>query len=262
MHYSTFRNTYHLLAYNNVDLIEKGSITAKSGFINEQVIESKFNNYHCDIEAKKWLKVMGFEINTIKQIEASVIRGYKTDITIKILTDVENTVNLSLKRMSSNAGFNQVDKRWVKSYKLLWNFGKDVEFGLKLFTGEVEPNFITKDRRRGTLIELPERYREAIIKWFTENKSKVVSDILMGHDKYPVHWLLVTKYDIVKRTETWALKDIKTIINHYEDGKVIVSKNGSLLIGKILMQRKGGDAGRKTAKMLQFKIDPNDIFDI
>ena len=28
------------------------------------------------------------------------------------------------------------------------------------------------------------------------------------------------------------------------------------------MQRKGGDAGRETANMLQFKIDPAEIFNI
>ncbi|MCR2123219.1 type II restriction endonuclease, partial [Campylobacter upsaliensis] len=31
---------------------------------------------------------------------------------------------------------------------------------------------------------------------------------------------------------------------------------GSLKIGKVTMQRKGGDGGRESAKMLQFKIDP------
>lgn len=28
------------------------------------------------------------------------------------------------------------------------------------------------------------------------------------------------------------------------------------------MQRKGGDGGRKTAQMLQFKINPAELFDI
>jgi hypothetical protein len=41
---------------------------------------------------------------------------------------------------------------------------------------------------------------------------------------------------------------------------VIISPQGSLKIGKITMQRKGGDWWRETAKMLQFKIDPTDLF--
>ena len=35
----------------------------------------------------------------------------------------------------------------------------------------------------------------------------------------------------------------------------------SLKIGKIGMQRKGGDGGRDTAKMLQFKVNPVELFD-
>lgn len=51
-------------------------------------------------------------------------------------------------------------------------------------------------------------------------------------------------------------------INYYfADGKVKISPRGSLKIGKITMQRKGGDNGRKTANMLQFKIDPSELFD-
>ncbi|VEG85476.1 R.HinP1I restriction endonuclease [Campylobacter upsaliensis] len=34
------------------------------------------------------------------------------------------------------------------------------------------------------------------------------------------------------------------------------SPQGSLKIGKVTMQRKGGDGGKESAKMLQFKIDP------
>jgi len=52
-------------------------------------------------------------------------------------------------------------------------------------------------------------------------------------------------------------------MNHYFDnGKVEISPRGSLKIGKITMQRKGGDGGRETANMLQFKLDPAEIFSI
>jgi hypothetical protein len=45
------------------------------------------------------------------------------------------------------------------------------------------------------------------------------------------------------------------------DGDVKISPRGSLYIGKITMQRKGGDRGRPTANMLQFKINPIDLLD-
>jgi len=41
---------------------------------------------------------------------------------------------------------------------------------------------------------------------------------------------------------------------------VRITEKGSLKIGRITMQRKGGDAGRETSKMLQFKINPMELF--
>ena len=59
------------------------------------------------------------------------------------------------------------------------------------------------------------------------------------------------------------MKNINSVINYFfADGKVEISPRGSLKIGKVTMQRKGGDAGRETANMLQFKIDPAEIFNI
>ncbi len=50
-------------------------------------------------------------------------------------------------------------------------------------------------------------------------------------------------------------------MNVFGNGDVRVSPQGSLKIGKIGMQRKGGDGGRDSAKMLQFKINPVELFD-
>ena len=51
-------------------------------------------------------------------------------------------------------------------------------------------------------------------------------------------------------------------LNLFGNGNVEITKQGSIKIGKITIQRKGGDGGRKTAQMLQFKINPCLIFDI
>ncbi|EAH5200864.1 hypothetical protein D8J80_09915, partial [Campylobacter upsaliensis] len=56
----------------------------------------------------------------------------------------------------------------------------------------------------------------------------------------------------------WVLKPINEVINFY-GGEVRFSPQGSLKIGKVTMQRKGGDGGRESAKMLQFKIDPCEL---
>lgn len=45
------------------------------------------------------------------------------------------------------------------------------------------------------------------------------------------------------------------------NGIIKITKQGNFKIGKITMQRKGGDNGRNTANMLQFKINPAELFD-
>jgi len=58
------------------------------------------------------------------------------------------------------------------------------------------------------------------------------------------------------------LKPINIVTNHFGNGEVVITKLGNIKIGRITMQRKGGDGGRETAKMLQFKINPAELFDI
>ena len=59
---------------------------------------------------------------------------------------------------------------------------------------------------------------------------------------------------------SWVLKSINHVMNIFADGPVKITPLGSLKIGKITMQRKGGDGGRDSAKMLQFKINPIELF--
>ncbi|HKM13676.1 MAG TPA: hypothetical protein VJY42_01980 [Candidatus Methanomethylophilaceae archaeon] len=73
-------------------------------------------------------------------------------------------------------------------------------------------------------------------------------------------WFLVTKYNKDDNTTEWALTDINKAMSIYSYGDVKVSPRGSIYIGNITVQRKGGDGGRDTANMLQFKIKPCLIF--
>jgi hypothetical protein len=52
------------------------------------------------------------------------------------------------------------------------------------------------------------------------------------------------------------------VLNFFGNGGVKISPRGSISIGRITMQRKGGDNGRPSANMLQFKIDPTKLLDI
>ena len=51
-------------------------------------------------------------------------------------------------------------------------------------------------------------------------------------------------------------------MNHFNNGCIEITPRGSLKIGRITMQRKGGDGGRPSANMLQFKINPAELFEL
>jgi len=175
--------------------------------------------------------------------------------------------NLSLKKANSDADYNQVDKRNVDSYQKMWHFDDEIALALKLFTGEISPSTYPgmlkfclsklRDSRRIFLTELKDDIVQKIVLFFTENKILVVSDILKGRGGFAADWMLVTRYNKSNDTTTWILKDINTAMNFWGQGDVKISPMGSLYIGRITMQRKGGTPD---PTKLQFKIKPCELF--
>ena len=112
----------------------------------------------------------------------------------------------------------------------------------------------------GVLLEMAEEEQDEILEFFTQNKMLILLDIVKGRGKFAAEWILVAqKYENIFR---WTLKPINVAINHYSEGEVLITSRGSLKLGRVTMQRKGGDAGRDTANMLQFKVDPTELFNI
>lgn len=245
-------------------LTKLGSRTAKRGFKNERDIAKKFNHWKTDKDAREWLKIMGYNLKEIEKVKAIIITGsHKTDVQVQITIYFKETItieNLSIKLVSNRQGFNQVDKRWVDKYVEMWNIPKDITKALKLFTGEIKPKRKKlRDPRRIFLDEMDTQTRKLIINFFSKNKILIVSDILKGSDEFPIDWMMVV---LKKKNENpeWVLKHINYVLNVFGSSDVRITDRGSLKIGKITMQRKGGDAGRKTSKMLQFKINPMELF--
>jgi hypothetical protein len=272
---------------------ELGSKTAKGGFANEKAICKKFNSWRKDIEAQEWLKIMGYDIkklNSVKAIQVPTrikksdlskfevdeeeyeqfMRFKKADAQIRIIITIGNILkieNLSLKKANSDADYNQVDKRLVDAYQEMWGFDDDITCWLKIFTGENNPKSFIKltgkiklrDKRRLFLDEMPEDIRNKITDFFKENNIIVVSDILKGRGGLSANWMLVTRYNKDEDTTTWTLKDINSAMNFFGRGDVKISPRGSLYMGKITMQRKGGTPD---PTKLQFKIKPCQLFEI
>lgn len=242
------------------ELIKKGSSTAKNGFKNEQDVVDKFNDWKKDADAQSWLEVMGYDLEKIEKVEAVKITGsHKTDVQVEISIYFKKGVgieNISIKLVSNNQGFNQIDKRWIDKYVELWGIPKRIARNLKYFTGElVPPRPNPSDPRRIFLTDLNQSEQKEIIDFFERNKIMIVADLLKGRDSFPASWFLLYQ----KNIKVWTLLPMPIVMNFYGNGPVRITKEGSLKIGKIGMQRKGGDNGRSSATMLQFKINPCEI---
>jgi len=243
------------------DLAELGSTTAKGGFRNEEDVAGKFNNWKTDEDAQKWLAIMGYELEEIERVFAVVLPNkYKTDVQVQVRIFLKKAVsaeNLSVKLVSNPQGFNQVDKRRVDDYKEMWKMPDDVVALLKLFTGETlpaKPNL--RDPRRMFLDEMTPEEQTKILDFFKRNKILIISDILKGRGKLSAGWMLVAlKLDGEVK---WILKSINEAMNLFGDGEVRITERGSLKIGRITAQRKGGTPD---PTKLQFKINPVELFE-
>ncbi len=247
-----------------MNLAERGSQTAKDGFKNEDDIVVKFNNWKKDKDAQTWLILMKYKLSEIEYVEAVKIPGYKTDVQVQVSIKLKKAIdveNLQVKLVSNLKGFNQIDKRRVDKYTEIWNIPLQVISILKRYTGEEKPTINKpKDKRRMFANEFSETEQEVILNWLKNNQSLIVSDILKGQGKFAAEWMLVAQK--VEKNARWILKPMNFCMNYFGNGEIEITNRGNFKIGRITMQRKGGDGGRDTAKMLQFKINPAELFDI
>ncbi|MEZ6124999.1 MAG: hypothetical protein R3C49_17785 [Planctomycetaceae bacterium] len=247
------------------DAVDRGSRTAKDGFQNEDDIRDRFNSWQSDSNAQAWLKAMGHDVSRIQSVRAEKPHGEKADVevTVKAQTadggSAERVERISIKLVSTATGFNQIDKRWLAAYAEKWRMPQEVVSALKLFVGESPPVKGSRTEGRMYLNELPESTQQAVLTFFTKKKDEIISDLLAGAGEHSANWMMVTlKGD---RKARWVIRSMKDTVRCFGDGPVEMTKAGNLKIGHITMQRKGGDNGRETAKMLQFKVNPVLLFD-
>lgn len=254
--------------------VERGSQTAKAGFQNEDEIRDKFNNWKTDVDARAWLEAMKHQFADVTSVIASKPHGEKADVEVAVKTKSgERIERISIKLVSTPNGFNQIDKRWLKTYAKMWKMPPDVVESLKLFVGETPPLESSRDKRRMYLNELDEKAQQAVLEFFQNNKAEIISDLLAGDGEHAAEWMMVihrpnSPTRSVSEGESkaidqskWVIRSSADAIKFYSEGPVELTKAGNLKIGRITMQRKGGDNGRETAKMLQFKINPVLLFE-
>ena len=139
---------------SNEELVKRGSFTAKNGFKNEAFVVDEFNNWSESILSKQWLQAMEYDLSEIESVNAEKVKGsYKADVQVEIkvsiklknLTDIQN---LQVKLVSNPKGFNQIDKRWLKNYRELWEIPDNIYELLAYFTGEQSPKIENKRKRQ------------------------------------------------------------------------------------------------------------------
>ncbi|MDR3127834.1 MAG: hypothetical protein LBT99_00690 [Bifidobacteriaceae bacterium] len=237
-----------------------GSQTAKNGFENERDIANKFNKWQTDDEAQNWLVLMNYNLDKIEFVKAIILHGYKANINVQITVKLKQAIdveNIQVKLVSNAKGFNQIDKRSVDKYNEIfdWKMPINVVNILKGFTGELPPTIKNPQNIHRMLInEFSSKEQKELFNFLNENRTMIVSDILRGRGEFTAEWVIVAQ-KINKKTR-WILKNINEVINHY-DGEVRISTRGSILIGSILIQRKGGTPDPTS---LQFKINPAELF--
>lgn len=206
---------------------------------------------------------MEYDLTEIELVKAVVISGHKADVQVQItimLKEAIDVENIQVKLVSNLKGFNQVDKRWIDKYVEMWNIPNDVAKLLKQYTGEILPIIENpKDKRRTFANEFSAESQEQLLKWLKENQALIISDILKGRGKFAAEWILVAQK--VANDARWILKPMNFCLNFFGNGEIEITKRGNIKINRITLQRKGGDNGRKTAQMLQFKINPAELFD-
>lgn len=246
-----------------IDAIARGSLTAKHGFQNEKEIADKFNNWRLDVDAQQWLRVMNYDLKDIEQVRAVVLSGFKTDVQVQVTIYLKTAIdvrNLQVKLVSNMNGYNQIDKRWIDKYVELWNIPSEIVSILRRYTGEMSPTISNpRDKRRMFADEFNQIEQEIMLKWLKINQFMIVSDILKGRGEFAAEWILVAQK--VKHNARWVLKPMNYCLNFFGNGDVEITNRGNFHIGRITMQRKGGDGGRVSANMLQFKINPAELFD-
>jgi len=239
-----------------------GSETARQGFQNERDVIECFRQWPQNSAANNWLRLLGHNLENIRSLRATKISGsHKADI----LVEVEEGATpaschpIQVKLVSNLRGYNQIDKRWVERYRELWDIPSDVCNLLKMYTGELRPDRPGRDSRRMFADEFTATEQSILCDFFRRKKELILTTILRGSGEYAAEWLLVIqKAQGHSRSALWP---INRVIDFFGTGEIAITDRGSLRIGRITMQRKGGNRGRETAKMLQFKINPAEILD-
>jgi hypothetical protein len=255
------------------------SEAAKRGFKAEDRIINAINNN--DEVGKKIIKAIedlcGYSLTSYSAFKCPP--RAKADIAI---THNGKQILISVKEFDVDIGFdyNHVERKYVDFYARKWSIPKDVYVALKKFVGEVNakgdpisieelqreaellgisPGKLSK-KRRTFLNQMDDKTIESVKRFFSENKMKILKDVFI--DDEAIEFFIVVKRQ--KGLAYYYILSTKDVLDTYGKGDIKVTPKGSLLIGRVELQRKSGDHRTArgwvdiSASQLQFKIKPSE----
>lgn len=232
---------------------------AIGGFRNEDWVFEKFERL--DSDAKDWLVSMGYDHTLVSRVEPRKGQpGTKPDLILDVY-DLEGQIlgseKVSIKLVSQSRGFNQLDRGYTrKRYQNLWpQMPEDVLLAFELFTGEATLPGGTAEAKRLYFFELATAHQESVLNFLKDNLDQILSDVFSGRQPNQARWLLYVN----RFSGGYVFVDMAMAIKFFSSGGVRPTSRGSLKLGRLTLQRKGGDSGKKTANQLQFKFDPSEL---
>ena len=242
------------------------SQTALSGFRNEDWVVGQFNSHRSGSCGAGWLDAMGYRHFSRVCAQTTRRMGFFNKADVLVLVD-DNVEWISVKKFI--ASFNQIDKRRVGVFAEIWKMPDAVTDSLRMYCGEegYRPSDICesisslRDPRRFFMDELPNGQKEQVVSFLNKKKKKIIRDVMAGRGRAAARWMLAVeeRLDAPPRS---ALVRMDDVVRHYAEGPALITRTGNLRLGRITIQRKGGDGGKNTAQMLQFKFSPRELFGI
>jgi hypothetical protein len=255
------------------------SKAAKRGLKTEDIIINAINSKSgIGREIIKAIeKLYGYSLISYSAFKCSPTA--KADIAIK---HNGKQILISVKEFDADIKFdyNHVERNYVDFYAQKWSMPREVYVALKRFVGEVDvqgnpisiedlqkeaqllgtsPGKLSKERKI-PLSQMDDKTIESIKRFFSENKMKILKDVFINDENIEI-------FIIVKRQKGmiyYYVLPTKDVLNIYSEGDVKVTSKGNLLIGRVTLQRKGGDHHTASgwvdtsASQLQFKIKPSE----
>lgn len=243
--------------YKGKILSTKNSQTAKNGYKEEQLVCNDLNNENIK---NVFEPMLGGDYN-----ECSLVTGnYKSDIQSE-----NNKLRAQVKKYKRGQ-FQQLDRHWISN--IIENIPELIEVSdiLKdLFEYPLLSNGTHVDKSKKIKKLCNSNYSQHtldnLLNLLNINKKKILEYAFYGSNlEIQPEYLFGVEYENSKRNKIVVFK-IEDIIKYLETFNFKISpKKTCILLGNnstLSLQRKGGDAGRKSSNQLQIKLILSNLID-